>query len=318
MHALAAPVAVALLKISQERNICVCRPSFWSTDQSPISSLLLPSSSPFSACPPSSSCPPPVSACLRELVRTAPPIPHSSYLHIVAVASSAFCYSMFENCADLASSVSSTSASSASAAVSSAPACAQFALIYVDRDHLSEEFFQAKLKEYRSARNSELQKKQELQRLEESGAAADKKKVVEMEIKAAGETVLSLEKKFIEMQSQRERFKSALKDRGSSTQPFFDLCNSMFATFKSFPLHCFNTQTAIAPCFVLSPPQIPFRFAASTHDDTAMPSSSRLPAISATIEATDVSVLAFNDSAPLLIHSQVSPFFVSTAFFNLC
>jgi hypothetical protein len=228
-------------------------------------------------------------------------------MHIVAVASSAFCYSLFESCADLASPAPSSSVIPTNAAGPAAAACAQFSLIYVDRDHFSEDFFQAKLKEYRSARNSELQKKQELQRLEETGAAADRKKVVEIEIKAAGENVLSLEKKFIEMQSQRERFKNALKDRGSSTQPFFDLCNAMFATFKSFPLHCFNTQTAVAPSFALSPPQISFRFTTSTHDDPVVPAPSKLPAISATIEATDVSVLAFNDSVPLLVHSEVRP-----------
>jgi hypothetical protein len=131
--------------------------------------------------------------------------------------------------------------------------------------------------------------------------------MVEMEIKAAGENVATLEKKFLEMQSQRERFKNALKDKGSTTQPFFDLCNSMFANFKSFPLHCFNSQTAIAPSFALSPPQISFRFSASTFDDHATSVPLRLPPISATIEAIDVSVLAFDDSEPLIVHSQVSP-----------
>jgi hypothetical protein len=232
-------------------------------------------------------------------------------LHIVAVASSAFCHSLFEACADLASAASSTVAPSANtaAATSTAAASAQFSLIFVDRDQFSDDFFQARLKEIHAARNGELQKRQELQRLEASGAAADKIRACQMEAQSMNENASHQEKKISEMLSQRERFKSALKDRGSSTQPFFDLTNSMFGFFKSFTLHCFNTQIAIAPNFALSPPQISFRFTASTCDDPAAPAVSKLPALSVTIESTDVSVLAFNDPSPLLVHSKVSPSF---------
>ena len=82
LHSAAAPVSAAFLKITVERSTCVCRPSFWSSDLSPLLSLLLPPSSLFSTCPAPSICTPPVSSCIRKLVRTAPPLPRQPRLRL--------------------------------------------------------------------------------------------------------------------------------------------------------------------------------------------------------------------------------------------
>ncbi len=270
----------------------MCRPSFWSSDLSPLLSLLLPPSSLFSTCPAPSICTPPVSSCIRKLVRTAP---HPSHVQVVSIASSLFCYSLFEAFVDPAVSSSSPPA-----------APAQFSFIYVDRDHFSDDFFQTKLKEISKARDHYQLKKKELEHSETSGAALEKKKAMEMEIKAMSDNVSAVEKKYIDMHSQRDRYRTALKERNSSAQPFFDHANALVASFKTFPLHCFGTQKAVSPSFALSPPQVSFRFTASTYDDTTSLTPSKFPQLPVVIEATDVSVLAFNDPVPLLVHSKVA------------
>jgi hypothetical protein len=214
---------------------------------------------------------------------------------------------MFESCSDFATSSAAFLPPTASSTfAASETTAAQFYLIYVDRDSFSDEAFQSKLKEIHIARSHEQQKKKDLVQLQAAGASVDKTKVVEMEIKAAGDSAALTEKKFMEMHAQRERFKAALKDRCSSTQPFFEQCNALLASFKTFPLHCFGSQTAVAPTFALSSPQISFRFVACTQDDSAISLPSKIPQLSVVIEATDVSILAFNDPVPLLIHSKVS------------
>ncbi len=277
----------------------MCRPSFWSSDLSPLLSLLLPPSSLFSTCPAPSICTPPVSSCIRKLIRTAP---HPSQVQVVSIASSSFCYSLFEAFVEPAVSSSSPPAANAAAA---ATAPAQFSFIYVDRDHFSDDFFQTKLKEIGKARDHYQLKKKELEHSETSGAPLEKKKAMEMEIKAMSDNVSAVEKKYMDMHSQRDRYRTALKERNSSAQPFFDHANALIASFKTFPLHCFGTQKAVSPSFALSPPQVSFRFTASTYDDTTSLTPSKFPQLPVVIEATDVSVLAFNDPVPLLVHSKV-------------
>lgn len=277
-----------------------CRPSFWSTDITPLLSLSLPASSPFCTSPPPSACPPPIASCIRDLVRTAP---RSSHVQVVAVASSSFCYSLFEACGDLSHSPST--APSAVNAAATSTSHVQFSLIYVDRDHLSDEVFQNKLKEISKAREHVQRKRQELQQFEAAGGPAEKKRAIEMEIKSTGESLTASEKRFMEMHAQREQYRAALKQRGSGAQPFFDHTNALFASFKPFPLHCFNTQTAVSPTFSVLPPQISFRFIACTHDDTPSTSSSKIPQLSVVIESTDLSVTAFNDPVALLTYSKV-------------
>jgi hypothetical protein len=181
----------------------------------------------------------------------------------------------------------------------------QFSLIYVDRDHFSDEIFQNKLKEISKSRDQVQRKRQELQQLETAGGPAEKKKAIETEIKSGSESLAASEKRFIEMHAQRERFRAALKERGSGAQPFFDHTNALFASFKPFPLHCFNTQTAVSPSFSVFPPQISFRFITCTHEDTSSASSSKIPQLPVVIESTDLSVTAFNDPVALLTHSKV-------------
>jgi hypothetical protein len=109
------------------------------------------------------------------------------------------------------------------------------------------------------------------------------------------------------MHTQRERFRTALKERNSSTQAFFDHTNALLASFKTFNLHwhCLNSQAAVSPTFALSPPRISFRLTAFTLEDTTPMNPSKIPQLPVVIEATDVAVLAFNDAAPLLEHSKV-------------
>jgi hypothetical protein len=226
----------------------------------------------------------------------------SSHLHIVAIASGLFCYSLFESCADLASvSLPSLSSASIAGGVATAASSAQFYLLIIDRDHYSHEHFQSKENEIHVAKNRELQKKQELLQ-----AAIEKRKAIEMELKMVSDSVSNLEKKYSELRTQGDRIKHALKERGSTVQPFHDQTNALFASFKTFHVHCFSSQLTVAAKFAISPPQVSFRFSASIIDEIVTPGPAKLPRSSVVIEAIDVSVFAFDDRIPLLVHSQVS------------